>query len=160
MTLLRYHLAQINIARMRAPLDDPLMAEFVARLDIINALAERSPGFVWRLQTPEGDATALRVFDDALILVNMSVWESSEALFNYVYRSDHGKSFRDRQKWFEKLDGRPNVALWWVPAGEIPSVESAKQRLEYLKQYGPTEYAFNFKTRFPEPSRPYLALTE
>lgn len=153
MTAPHYHLAQVNIARMRAPLDDAIMAEFVARLDAVNALADSSPGFVWRLQTGEGNATDIRVYDDERILFNLSVWESIETLFEYVYRSQHGQSFKERLQWFEK-PAQPNFAMWWIPAGEIPSPEEAKQRLDHLRTHGPTEYAFNFKTRFPQPSSP------
>ena len=143
----KHHLAQVNIARMRAPLDDPLMADFVANLDRINAVADDAPGFVWRLQTDEGDATALRVFDDAYLIINMSVWVSIEALFEYAYASDHVEVFRRRGEWFSKLD-TPHMALWWVPAGHTPTVEEAKVRLEYLLTEGPTPEAFTFKKRF------------
>ena len=132
---------------MRAPLDDALMAGFVGRLDEINAIADGSPGFVWRLQTSDGDATYLRPYDDDRILVNMSVWETIDALRNYVYRSAHRELLRQRQEWFEKFAGA-FVALWWVPAGHIPSVDEAKKRLAYLDAHGPTEFAFTFKTIF------------
>jgi len=123
------------------------MAGFVARLAEINAVADGAPGFVWRLQTAEGDATSLRVFDDEYMLVNMSVWESVEALFEYVYRSAHVELLRQRASWFEKM-GAPFLALWWIPAGHIPSVEEAKAKLEYLTQRGPTPLAFTFKQRY------------
>ena len=110
------HLAQVNIARMKAPLEDPLMAGFVARLDDINALADRSPGFVWRLQTDAGDATYLRPYGDDRILVNLSVWQTIEDLQAYVYRSAHAEVLRQRHDWFERFEGA-YVALWWVPAG-------------------------------------------
>ena len=145
-----HHLAQVNIARMKAPLDDPLMAGFVARLDEINALADRSPGFVWRLQTPEGDATALRPYDDDRILFNMSVWESVEALHDYVYRTAHAELFRQRQSWFDKFDGA-YATLWWIAAGHVPSVEEAKERLAHLEKHGPTPLAFGFKSVFRSP---------
>ena len=141
------HLAQINIARMQAPLDDPLMAHFVAQLDSINALAERSPGFVWRLQDEAGDATSIRVYDDDRILVNMSVWETREDLRDYVYRSSHLDVLRDRKRWFEPLDG-PYLALWWIPAGHVPTPEEGKQRLDHLRRHGPTPEAFTFKHLF------------
>src|SRR5215510_773225 len=101
----RLHLAQVNVARMLEPLDSPRMAGFVARLDEINALADRSPGFVWRLQTEAGNATDLRPFDDDRILLNMSVWETIEALRAYVYESAHREVLRERHSWFEKFDG-------------------------------------------------------
>ena len=143
-----YHVAQVNIARMRAPLEEPLMAGFVARLDEINALADRSPGFVWRLQTPAGNATYLRPYDDDRILVNMSVWESVEALKDYVYRTAHAELLRERKEWFEKFAGA-YVALWWVPRGHVPGVDEAKKRLAHLEAHGPTQFAFTFKTVFP-----------
>ncbi len=150
MTTTPYHLAQVNIARMRAPLEDPLMADFVAQLDVINAIADESPGFVWRLQTEEGDATAINAFNDDRILINMSVWESVDALHAYTYRSRHAGVFRNRQNWFEPLD-RPHMVLWWVPAGHIPTPQEAKIKLELLHQHGPTPDAFTFKQRFPSP---------
>lgn len=137
------HLAQINIARMKASLDDPVMKGFVDQLEHINAVADRSPGFVWRLQTEEGDATALRVFEDPLMLVNMSVWESIDTLHAYVYRSEHIEPLRDRQQWFERMEG-PHLALWWVPAGHIPSLEEAKAKLIQLGETGPSPDAFTF----------------
>ncbi len=146
----QYHLAQINIGRMLAPIDDPIMAEFVAQLPAINALADASPGFVWRLQTESGDATSVKVYDDDRIIVNMSVWESVESLREYAYRSSHTGVLKYRTKWFEKFDG-PYMALWWVPAGHIPSPQEGQERLEYLRQHGDTSYAFSFKNIFPEP---------
>lgn len=139
-----FHLAQVNIARMRAPLDSPAMAGFVARLAEINALADAAPGFVWRLQTDEGDATYLRPYEDDRILFNFSVWESVEALREYVYKSAHRELLRDRKSWFEQFDGA-SVALWWVPAGQVPSIDEAKARLAHLEQHGPSEVAFTFK---------------
>ncbi len=144
----RLHIAEVNIGRMRAALEDPVMAGFVARLDEINALADRSPGFVWRLQTSEGNATYLRPYDDDRILFNLSVWETIEHLQQYVYRSAHLELLRQRREWFEKFAGA-YVTLWWVPAGHIPSVDEAKKRLASLEVNGPTPFAFTFKTLFP-----------
>ena len=145
----RYHIAQVNIGRIRAPLEDAIMAGFVNRLDEINALADSMPGFVWRLQTPSGNATYLRPYeDDDRILVNLSVWESIDALKNFVYRTVHKEMIRQRQEWFEKFAGA-YVALWWVPAGHIPGVDEAKKRIAHLNEYGPTEFAFTFQTFFP-----------
>jgi hypothetical protein len=132
---------------MLAPLDNPIMADFVAWLPEINAVADNAPGFVWRLQTPEGDATSLRVFDDEYMLVNMSVWDSVESLSQYTYQSQHKEVFRRRKDWFKMLD-TPAVVLWWIPATHIPTVEEAKVRLDYIHQYGPTPHAFTFKKRF------------
>ncbi|MCK6623977.1 MAG: DUF3291 domain-containing protein [Anaerolineae bacterium] len=146
----KYHLAQVNIGRILAPLDGPLMAGFVARLDEINALADGTPGFVWRLQTEEGNATDLRPYDDDRILVNMSVWESLEDLKAYVYKSAHAEVMRQRRQWFEKFEGM-YMTLWWVKAGHIPTVAEAKRRLEYLSEHGPSAHAFTFKQPFPPP---------
>jgi hypothetical protein len=144
-----WHLAQINIARARAPLTDPLMADFVAQLDAVNAVAEASPGFVWRLKTDDGSPSSYVKFsDDDRIIVNMSVWESIETLEAYVYRAhEHADVFRNRRRWFEPIPG-PQVALWWVPAGHIPSLEEGRERLRLLTKDGPTPAAFTFKRRF------------
>ena len=123
------------------------MAGFVARLDEINALAENSPGFVWRLRTSAGNATYLRPYDDDRILFNMSVWETVDALKQYVYRTAHAELLRQRQEWFDKFDGA-QVALWWVPAGHTPGIDEAKKRLASLETNGPTQFAFAFKTVF------------
>jgi hypothetical protein len=111
-----FHLAQVNIGRARGEMTDPVMAEFVARLPDINALAERSPGFVWRLQTEDGDATAVRPYADTRILINLSVWTDLDTLRAYVYRSDHAAVMKRRREWFERFD-RIYVALWWLPIG-------------------------------------------
>ena len=142
------HLAQINIGRIKAPLEDPVMFGFVSRLDELNAIADRSPGFVWRLQTDEGNATALRPYDDERILLNMSVWESIDQLRAYVYETGHADVLRQRRDWFEKFE-RTYLALWWIPVGHIPSIEEAKARLDALDANGPTPFAFTFRTTFP-----------
>jgi len=145
-----YHLAQLNIGRMRAPLESPIMAGFVALLDEVNALAESSPGFIWRLKGDGNDATSLRPFDDDFIIVNMSVWASIDELRAYVYKSAHAAPLRRRREWFEQFDG-VYVALWWVEAGHIPTVGEAKQRLLHLETHGPTADAFTFKQPFAPP---------
>ena len=142
------HLAQINIGRMRGALEDPVMQGFVSLLDEVNAIADGSSGFVWRLQTDAGNATYLRPYGDERIIVNMSVWENLEDLKSYVYRGRHAQVLRRRQEWFEKLEIAV-VALWWVPAGHIPSIDEAKKRLAHLEQHGPSPFAFTFKTVFP-----------
>ena len=147
---LTHHLAQVNIARMRAPRDSPVMADFVAQLDAINALAEASPGFVWRLQGEGNDATSLHPFDDDFIIVNMSVWESLEDLRAYVYKSAHTAAMRRRREWFEQFEGA-FMALWWVEAGHIPTVDEAKERLQQLEAHGPTADVFTFKQSFAPP---------
>jgi hypothetical protein len=146
-----HHLAQINIGRLVAPVDDPKIAEFVAQLDSINALAEASPGFVWRLQSDAGNATDIPYNDDPFVIVNMSVWESLEALRDFVYRSDHIRVLRDRAKWFEKME-KPYYCLWWIPAGHRPSVAEARERLEHYQRHGSTPYAFWFSQHFPQPA--------
>jgi hypothetical protein len=148
-----YYIAQVNIGRMKAPLESPVMDGFVARLAEINALADRSPGFLWRLQTAAGDATYLRPYDDDRILFNMSVWESVEALKNYVYRTAHAELLRQRHAWFEQFSGA-YAAMWWVPAGHIPGIDEAKKRLAHLEEHGPTQFAFTFKTLF-QPDEKY-----
>ena len=147
----RFHLAQVNIGRFRAPIDDPVMLGFKSQLDPINALADASPGFVWRLQTEDGNATAIRPYDnDALMAINMSVWESIESLQQFVYKSRHVGTLRDRKQWFEPIDG-PILALWWIPAGHVPTVTEARERLAHLAQHGPTPHAFTFRSPFPPP---------
>ena len=147
-----FHLAQVNIGRLRAAVDDPIMAGFKNQLGPINALADSSPGFVWRLQTESGDATAIKPYpDDALMAINMSVWESLEALQLFVYKSAHLSPLRDRKQWFEPLEG-PILALWWIPGGHIPTVAEALARLDHLKQHGPTAHAFTFRAPFPSPA--------
>ena len=143
----QFHLAQANIARMRAPREDPVMKPFYDQLEYINSVADRAPGFVWRLQDEAGNAMAIRVFEDERILFNMSVWESVDALYEYVYQSDHRGPLRDRRNWFEKLES-PTVVLWWIPAGTLPSVEDARARFDRLISAGPTSEAFTFKAMF------------
>ncbi len=150
-----YHLAQVNIGRMVEPLDSPVMADFVAPLDGINALADRSPGFVWRLQ----DAIGVQAYDDALILVNLSVWESVETLRQFTYKTAHTGPLRDRLKWFEK-PAQAHLAMWWVPAGHIPSVAEARERLEYRRTWGDSAVAFSFGSPYPEPEEPIGDPTE
>lgn len=137
----------MNIGRIRAELDDPLMAGFVARLDEINTLADRSPGFVWRLQTPEGNNTYLRPYEDDRMLLNMSVWETVEALKHYVYRTAHAELLRQRHEWFEKFS--VYAALWWVPEGHLPGIDEAKKRLAHLEAHDPSQFVFTFKAIFP-----------
>ena len=145
-----HHIAQLNVARLLEPLDTPRLADFVAALDPINALADSSPGFVWRLQAESGDATSIRVYDDEMIIVNMSVWESIDALAAFVYKGPHTQVMRRRREWFEHLKDA-YTALWWLPAGELPSLADAQRRLEHLRQHGPSEVAFGFKRPFPPP---------
>jgi hypothetical protein len=146
-----HHLAEINISRLLAPLDDPQIAEFVAQLEPINALADKARGFVWRLQSESGNATDIAYNDDPFVIVNMSVWESIEALRDFAYKSSHIKVLRGREKWFEKLD-KPGYCLWWIPAGHIPTVAEGRERLEHYQKHGATPYSFWFSQQFPQPA--------
>ena len=145
-----FHLAQINISRLVAPLDDPRIAGFVSQLGPINALADRAPGFVWRLQSDSGNATDIAYCDDPFVIVNMSVWKSIEALRDYAYGSRHVEVFQDRAKWFEK-PARPSYCLWWVPIGHWPTVAEGRERLTHYQEHGATPYSFWFSERFPMP---------
>jgi len=139
------HLAQLNIGRLLHPLHDPRIAEFVDNLDRINAVADRSEGFVWRLASGGNNATSIRAFDDPQMIVNMSVWESVEALERYVWQTVHKRFYGRRHEWFDRLDG-PSVVLWWVPVGHRPTVQEALERLNHLKANGPTGYAFGWES--------------
>lgn len=147
----QYHLAQINIAKAREAMDSETMKGFVNRLDEINALADKTPGFIWRLQTAEGDATSIQAYDDPSLIVNMSTWQDVDALKHYVYKSVHVELVRDRDAWFSKML-QAHQALWWVPAGHTPSVEEGKTKLQYLEENGPSEHAFTFAKPFTAPS--------
>ncbi|TRW17190.1 DUF3291 domain-containing protein [Glacieibacterium frigidum] len=144
----RWQLAQTNVGRLAAPKGDARVAEFFAELDAVNALADASPGFVWRLKGEGNDATDLQPTPDPLFIVNISVWTDAEALFDYVYRSGHTTRMAKRRSWFERFDGAFQ-ALWWVPAGYRPTVDEALSRLWILDRYGPSPQAFTFKARFP-----------
>jgi len=148
---LKYHVAQYNIAKLLAPLDSAQLADFMAALDPLNALADDWPGFVWRHQTEDGNSTSIRVRDDPMILINFSVWESLEELHKYTYRSAHTDIYRRRREFFEHMEV-PYLVLWWVPAGHEPSVEEAEERLDHMQASGPSAYAFGFKSRFPPPA--------
>jgi heme-degrading monooxygenase HmoA len=141
-------LAQVNIALAREALDAPLLADFMAALAPVNATADRAPGFVWRMQTDVGDATSVRGFgNDPRMIINLSVWESLEAMREFVYRSpEHLAVMRRRREWFERLD--LYTVLWWVSAGHRPSVAEAEERLEHLREHGPTSRAFTFGRHF------------
>jgi len=144
-----YHLAQINVARALGPLDSPVMAGFMAQLDAMNALADESPGFIWRLT----DATDVQAFADPRVLINMSVWESVDALRDYAHRSGHREPLRDRAQWFEK-PAQAHLAFWWIPAGHVPTVAEACDRLEFRRTHGDSPVAFSFGRAFPQPEEP------
>lgn len=143
----KYNFAQVNIARMLAPIDSPVMADFVANFSRINELADNSKGFVWRLTDENDNATSLQVFEDEYIIVNMSVWSSKKALFDFTYSSDHVEIFKRKKEWFSKMKDM-HMALWYVPVGFEPTPDDAKQRLEYLNNNGESPYAFSFKSVF------------
>ena len=147
-----YHLAQYNVARALYPLDDPRMQGFVTQLDTINALAERTPGFVWRLKSDSGNSTDINPYDDPHMIINMSVWEDPDSLFEFTYHTDHVKVFADRLQWFERMKGQPSLVLWWVEAGVIPDEYEGKRRLELLADEGPSPKAFTLKKRFDPPA--------
>lgn len=158
-----YVLAQVNIGRLVAPLDSPQLAGFVSQLDAVNAVADAAPGFIWRLQTAEGNATTLRAFEgdaegaDGGILINMSVWESVEALGAYVYGTAHLAVLRRRREWFERMRDA-YVALWWIPRGHLPAIAEAEDRVRRLREHGPTPYAFTLREHFPAPDAGDAAL--
>ncbi len=145
-----YHIAQVNVGRMRGGRGDAQVAGFYAELDRINALADASPGFVWRLVGEGRDATDLRPTPDPYFLINMSVWTDADALFSYVYRTAHVGVMAGRREWFERMDGA-HQALWWIEADDLPTVSDALSKLWLLDNFGPSEQAFTFKARFPMP---------
>ncbi len=150
-------LAQINTARLIAPLDDPKIAGFVAQLDEVNALAGQKPGFVWRLKSDGGNATDIAFSDDPFVIVNMSVWESIEALKAFAYQGRHLDVFRGRQQWFEK-PALPHYCLWWIPTGRFPTVNDGRNRLEHYQKHGSTPEAFWFSQSFPAPKEESVAV--
>lgn len=145
-----WHLAQINVGRLVAPHDDSRVTGFFAALDRINALADACPSFVWRLQGEGGNATDIAVTPDPRFIVNMSLWEDADALFDFVYRSAHTPVMAERRHWFERFEGAFQ-ALWWVPAGTIPTIDDGLARLWRLDRFGSGEQAFTFKSRHPAP---------
>jgi hypothetical protein len=145
-----WHLAQINIGRLIAPAGDPQVQPFFDALDRVNALAEVHPGFVWRLQDETGNAMSISYSPDPLLAVNMSVWRDADALFDFVYRSAHTPVMARRRDYFQRFDGAYQ-ALWWIPAGTVPTVNDGLARLWLLERFGPCPQAFTFKARFPAP---------
>jgi hypothetical protein len=141
------HLALFNIATLRAPMDDPMIDDFRDNLDVINALAEQSPGFVWRLQDDSGNATNITPYPDPMVITNMAVWESIDQLADFTYRSGHVDFLRRRRDFFEPPTA-PILVLWWIPEGHLPTMEEAMARLEHLREHGPSAHAFTFRHRF------------
>lgn len=146
-----HELAQVNISRLRFPLDSPQLKDFVEGLDPVNAVADGADGFVWRLRSASGNATDVPVFGDDWIIVNMSVWRDVEALTGFMFAGRHRELMSRRREWFERIR-EAMTALWWVPAGERPTVADAEERLLHLREHGPTERAFTLRTRFPAPA--------
>jgi len=147
----KFQIAEINIARMKGVnINDPVMKEFVDNLERVNALAENSEGFVWRLKDESDNATHLNPYDDEQIIVNLSVWESIEALETYVYKSFHVEIFKRRREWFQTF-GKVYMAMWWIPEGQFPTLEEAVEKLDYLQKNGASELAFDFKKRYLPP---------
>jgi hypothetical protein len=146
----RFEIAQLNVGRAMGPMDGPVMADFVARLDEINGLAEASPGFVWRLKGDNNNATELHYTDDPRFIVNLTVWRSIDELRAFTYASHHSELFKRRFEWFERSE-TPTMTMWWQPAGTIPDIHDALRRLRHLADHGPTPEAFTFKQRFPAP---------
>ncbi|MFJ8820645.1 DUF3291 domain-containing protein [Streptomyces sp. NPDC102467] len=145
-----YELAQVNIGRLKAPLDTPEMKDFTNNLEPVNAVADASDGFLWRLQGDSGDATDLRIYGDEWLLVNMSVWRDTDALKAFMYQGIHRELLARRREFFERLS-EAVTTLWWVPAGHHPTVGEAEDRLTHLRENGPTPYAFTLRTSFSPP---------
>ncbi len=137
------HLAQLNIARLKHPIDDPRVAGFVDNLDRVNAVAERSGGFVWRLKDETGDATSIRAFDDPAVIVNMSVWQDAETLEHFVWNTVHKQVYRRRAEWFEAL-GKQHFVMWWVDEGHVPTLQEAGERLDHVEANGDSDHAFGW----------------
>ena len=150
-----FHLAQLNIGRLLHAIEDPRISDFVDNLDRINALAERSKGFIWRLKDDSGNATNIEVFDDPLVIVNMSVWETLEDLSTFAYHSEHLAIMRKRREWFEKPT-LPHLVLWWIPIDHTPTPAEAKEKLDFLATHGESPLAFTFKKPFNRPSEDIL----
>ncbi len=148
-----WHLAQLNVGQLRAPIEHPDSAGFADNLDLVNARAEAAPGYVWRLQDEGGNATAFSRDGDPLRILNLSVWESVDALKAFTYNGDHVEFMRRRGEWFEPRDA-PHLVMWWIPAGHEPTIEEAEERLALLQADGPSRDAFTFMLKFPPPTRP------
>lgn len=146
-----YQLAEINVAHMKGVnIDDPIMKEFVDNLDNVNELAERSKGFVWRLKDEDNDATSFNPYNNEQIIINVSVWDSVEDLGNYVFKTFHSDFLKRRKEWFHTY-GKVHTAMWWIPAGQFPTVQEAVDKLDDLQKNGASQEVFNFRAKFPKP---------
>jgi len=151
-----YQLAEINVAKMiGVNIDDPIMKEFVDNLDRVNQLAEESKGFIWRMKDEENNATSFNPFNDEQVIINLSVWQDIDSLQHFTYKTFHTDFLKRKKEWFAKY-GKIHFALWWIKAGNYPTIEEAIERLDYLQLNEPSEKAFNFKVQFPKPSQPSL----
>lgn len=142
----KHYLSQVNIAKSLAPMDDPIMQDFINNVDKINAIADTSEGFIWRLKDEDKEEAAA-VFQDDSLIINMSIWENLESLFNYTYKSGHIEVFKRKKEWFSKMK-MVHMAFWYIPEGDIPTFQDAKNRLDYLEKHGDTPFAFSFKSNF------------
>jgi hypothetical protein len=151
----RFQLAEFNISRLKAPLDSPVMKEFVDFLEPVNRFAEESPGYVWRLAAPDGKASSYLppAYEDERIVTNLTVWEDIESLKNFVYQTVHTYFLRSRKKWFDQVSDR-QVVLWWIPRGHIPTLEEAKEKLRCLQETGACPDAFTFQELFDSEGNP------
>jgi hypothetical protein len=146
-----YQLAEINIARMKGvAISDPIMKEFVDNLGKVNEIAEQSEGFVWRLKDEDNNATNLNPYNDEQVIVNVSVWDSIESLEHYMYKTFHSEFLKRRKEWFQSF-GQVSTAMWWIKKGEIPDMDQAMEKLDYLQKNGVSEIVFNFKQKYPKP---------
>ncbi|WP_136480967.1 DUF3291 domain-containing protein [Cognatitamlana onchidii] len=152
-----YHLAQVNIAKRKASLDDPIMVDFVNNVNKINGIADQSDGFIWRMKDEDKDL-GIEIFHDDSIIINISVWKDLGSLFNYTYKSGHIDVFKRKKEWFINTK-KAHMAFWYVPAGYRPNFQDAKNRLDYLDEHGESPYAFSFKSKFsPEDALTYNPL--
>ncbi|MDB5013167.1 MAG: hypothetical protein JWQ25_1369 [Daejeonella sp.] len=146
-----FHIAEINIAKMKGlDINDPIMKEFVDNLGKVNDIAEASEGFVWRLKDDSYNATSFNPYNDEQIIINISVWETIETLEHYMYKTFHSDFLRRRKEWFQ-AHGKASTAMWWIPAGQIPTLEEAIEKLDYLQIHGVSEKVFDLRNKFPKP---------
>ena len=145
------HLAQVNVAKGRGFITSPVMASFVAATGAVNRIADAAPGFVWRMKGEDENELAMQVFGDPLLVINMSVWESVEALRAYTYTTEHVEIMRRRREWFTRSEG-PHLAMWWIAEGTTPTPQEGRDRLNLLRTHGSTEHAFTFSQVFGPPA--------
>ena len=156
-----FHLAEFNISRLRAPLDSPMMKEFVDFLDPVNRFAEQSPGFIWRLTAADGLAASYlpAPFEDEMMITNLTVWQDIESLGNFTYQTVHTYFLRSRKKWFDRVTSH-QVVMWWILTGDVPTLEEAKQKLQFLEDHGPSADTFTFQAAFDSKGHPWKSQDE